>query len=71
MLRLKNKESHQANSQVATDVIAHDFADPYLELMRLLHQAAGLEQLLMLQYLYAAFSIKDKSSKACTCGLTE
>lgn len=60
MLRLKNKESHQANSQMATDVIAHDFADPYLELMRLLHQAAGLEQLLMLQYLYAAFSIKDE-----------
>jgi len=35
-----------------------DFSDPYLELVRLLKEAAEIEQDLMLQYLYAAFSLK-------------
>ena len=35
-----------------------DFSDPYLELIRLLKEAAEIEQDLMLQYLYAAFSLK-------------
>lgn len=47
-------------SNPESDKIYHDFKDPYLELIRLLKEAAGLEHLLMLQYLYAAFSIKDK-----------
>lgn len=35
-----------------------DFSDPYLELVRLLREAAEVEHSLMIQYLYAAFSIK-------------
>lgn len=35
-----------------------DFSDPYLELVRLLKEAAEVEQDLMLQYMYAAFSLK-------------
>jgi hypothetical protein len=35
-------------------------ADPYLELLRLLSEAAGIEHSLMLAYLFAMFSIKDK-----------
>lgn len=41
-------------------VIVRDFADPYLELLRLLREAAEIEHGLMLQYLYCAFSIKDR-----------
>lgn len=37
-----------------------DFSDPYLELVHLLRQAAGLEHSLMAAYLYAAFSIKPR-----------
>ncbi|MBI4294157.1 MAG: hypothetical protein HY661_21980 [Betaproteobacteria bacterium] len=38
--------------------IVRDFSDPYLELMRLLHEAAEIEHSLMIQYLYCAFSVK-------------
>lgn len=38
--------------------IARDFADPRLELLRLLHGAAEIEHALLVQYLYAAFSVK-------------
>jgi hypothetical protein len=37
-------------------------ADPYLELLRLLAEAAGIEHSLMLAYLFAMFSIKDQYS---------
>ncbi len=37
-----------------------DFADPYLELVRLLREATEVEHALMLQYLYAAFSLKPE-----------
>jgi Ferritin-like len=37
-----------------------DFADPYLELIRLLREATEVEHALMLQYLYAAFSLKPE-----------
>ena len=39
---------------------ANDFTDPYLELVHLLTQAAGLEHSLMLAYLYAGFSLKPE-----------
>jgi Ferritin-like len=39
-------------------VVVRDFSDPYLELLRLLTVAAEIEHGLMVQYLYAAFSIK-------------
>jgi hypothetical protein len=38
--------------------IVRDFASPYLELARLLREATEIEHALMLQYLYAAFSLK-------------
>lgn len=38
--------------------VVRDFKDPYLELVRLLHVAAEIEHALMIQYLYAAFSVK-------------
>ena len=37
-----------------------DFADPWLELVHLLTQAAGLEHSLMAAYLYGAFSLKPE-----------
>ncbi|MEQ1805704.1 MAG: ferritin-like domain-containing protein [Burkholderiaceae bacterium] len=43
-------------SDVAT--VIRDFSDPYLELLRLLTVAAEIEHGLMVQYLYAAFSVK-------------
>jgi hypothetical protein len=49
MLRIVTKSS-----------IPSEFTDPYLELVFLLNQAAGLEHSLMAAYLYAAFSIKDE-----------
>jgi len=42
----------------ATGQIIRDFADPYIELIRLLHEASEIEHALMVQYLYAAFSLK-------------
>ncbi len=41
-----------------TSPIYRDFADPYLELVRLLREAAEIEHDLMVQYLYGAFSLK-------------
>jgi ferritin-like protein len=38
--------------------VVRDFASPYLELTRLLREATEVEHALMLQYLYAAFSLK-------------
>src|SRR5262245_55101862 len=38
--------------------VQQPFSDPYLELVRLLKEGAEVEQDLMLQYLYAAFSLK-------------
>jgi len=40
--------------------IVRDFADPYVELMRLVRDATEIEHALMLQYLYAAFTVKPK-----------
>lgn len=44
-------------------LITRDFGDPWIELMRLLHEAAEVEHSLMIQYLYAAFSIKKDYQK--------
>jgi hypothetical protein len=49
-----------APSKNRVGIIIRDFADPYLELLRLLREAAEVEHGLMLQYLYAAFSIKER-----------
>lgn len=43
-----------------TGLIVRDFADPYLELIRLLREASEIEHGLMLQYLYCASSIKER-----------
>jgi hypothetical protein len=44
----------------STDIIVSDYQDPYLELVSLLNEGAGLEHSLMLSYLYVAFSLKDR-----------
>ena len=41
-----------------TSRVYRDFADPYLELIRLLREAAEIEHDLMIQYLYGAYSLK-------------
>jgi hypothetical protein len=46
-------ELHAAGS------IVRDFADPQLELLRLLREAAEIEHALMLQYLFCAFSLRE------------
>ncbi len=40
--------------------IARDFSDPYMELIRLLRETSEIEHALMIQYLYAAFSVKPE-----------
>ena len=47
-----------ASAANRTGIIIRDFSDPYLELLRLLREAAEIEHGLMLQYLYCAFSVK-------------
>jgi uncharacterized protein with NAD-binding domain and iron-sulfur cluster/rubrerythrin len=47
---------------VPSVTIAREFADPRLELLRLLHEACEIEHSLMIQYLYAAFSIRPQYS---------
>jgi hypothetical protein len=42
------------------DQIIREFDDPYLELVRLLRESAEIEHALMVQYLYAAFSVKSQ-----------
>ena len=45
--------------ETATGIqIVRDFADPYLELVRLLREATEVEHALMIQYLYCAFSLR-------------
>jgi hypothetical protein len=46
-----------------TGQLIRDFADPYLELIRLLQHASEIEHGLMAQYLYAAFSVKPAYQK--------
>jgi len=53
----------EASFQFASDLkekIVRDFHDPYLELIRLATEAAQIEHSLMLQYLFASFSVKTK-----------
>ncbi len=40
--------------------VERDFTDPYLELIRLLKEAAEIEQDLMVQYLYSAYALKPE-----------
>jgi len=52
------RDAIAASTTAAKRRIARDFSDPYIELVRLLREAAEVEHALMLQYLYAAFSVK-------------
>jgi len=40
--------------------VEQDFSDPYLELIRLLKEAAEIEQDLLIQYLYSAYALKPE-----------
>jgi rubrerythrin len=51
-----NRLAKTGSSDPAT--LVRNFADPYLEMLRLLREAAEVEHALMVQYLYAAFSVK-------------
>ena len=50
--------SEAAARAAASAEIIRDFDDPYLELVRLLREAAEIEHALMVQYLYGAYSLK-------------
>lgn len=52
--------TEQGDAKPRYGVIARDFYDPYLELIRLLKEASEIEHSLMIQYLFAAFSLKPK-----------
>ncbi len=54
-------------SQPRYGKIVDDFSSPYLELVRLLREAAEVEHALMLQYLYAAFSPKPAYLAIAAC----
>ena len=49
-----------AEDSVKSIRVVRDFETPRLELVRLLREAAEIEHSLMLQYLYAAYSLKPK-----------
>lgn len=51
--------SAHAGGRHAEGALVRDFSDPYLELLRLLREAAEIEHALMLQYLYCAFSLRE------------
>ena len=60
--RHKGALRHAAKNRTelhAAGAIVRDFADPHLELLRLLREAAEIEHGLMLQYLYGAFSLRE------------
>lgn len=72
MLRLRQPQASRAARVADTavtaaatdaDTIVRDFEDPYLELLRLLREAAEIEHALMVQYLYAAFGVRPEYDK--------
>src|SRR5436853_4289082 len=65
MLRLVQDERKRSGGESFPDKavtfrIAREFEDPFLELIRLLHEACEIEHSLMIQYLYAAFSVRPQ-----------
>jgi len=57
---LRRHETATGVTATPSEAIVRDFQDPYLELLRLLREAAEIEHALMVQYPYAAFSVKPK-----------
>jgi hypothetical protein len=55
---LRVREPARSGAVATVAEIVRDFTDPYLELLRLLREAAEIEHALMVQYLYASFSIR-------------
>ncbi|MDN5213153.1 ferritin-like domain-containing protein [Fulvivirgaceae bacterium BMA12] len=66
MIRLLNRASEREmeesteNQELILYEIVRDFGSPKIELIRLLKEASEIEHSLMLQYLFACFSIKNK-----------
>lgn len=58
MLRIERHPAGERRMAAADTGIVRDFRDPYLELLRLLREAAEIEHSLMVQYLFAAFSVR-------------
>jgi hypothetical protein len=46
------------------DQLVYEFKDPLLELVRLLREASEIEHALLVQYLYAAFSVRPKYQRS-------
>jgi photosystem II stability/assembly factor-like uncharacterized protein len=57
-------------SAVEAEII-RDFDDPYLELVRLVREATEIEHALLVQYLYAAFSVKPAYQAISGIGLRD
>lgn len=57
-LRVRQDRALTAQGEPAGQEIVPAFADPYLELVRLVREAAEIELALLVQYLYCAFSVK-------------
>ncbi|HEY0458767.1 MAG TPA: FAD-dependent oxidoreductase [Pyrinomonadaceae bacterium] len=63
LIKTNNDNLESDLSPVGSDVavtIAREFDHPRLEILRLLHEACEIEHSLMIQYMYAAFSIKPR-----------
>ena len=65
MLRIRRKEGSALRAAMADEAgsefeIVPVFADARLELVRLLREAANIEHALLVQYLYAGFSVKER-----------
>jgi Ferritin-like len=58
VLRIERQPAGDHRMTAADTDIVRDFRDPYLELLRLLREAAEIEHSLMVQYLFAAFSVQ-------------
>lgn len=59
MLRLRQDASEPGER----DQLVYEFKDPLLELVRLLREATEVEHALLVQYLYAAFSVKPQYAR--------
>ena len=54
---IRTSSGTSAGAPQASSII-RDFSDPHIEMIRLLREASEVEHALMIQYLYAAFSVK-------------
>jgi hypothetical protein len=61
-------EALDAAAPAPAAAIQREFDDPFLEFSRLMREATNIEQALMLQYLFAAFSLKPRYASVAGSG---